>query len=114
MTEQLTLQKGVPVEFTITAAEGDITGCNQTVVFPSFDVKKTLQAGDNVIQFTPDETGIISYTCWMGMLDGRILVVDDLASSPSDAALPEATTSPALIPATPGLGSSRSSGGCCG
>lgn len=108
------VQKGIPVEFTITAAEGDITGCNQTVVFPSFDVKKTLQAGDNVIQFTPDETGIISYTCWMGMLDGRILVVDDLGGSPSDAALPEATTSPALIPATPGLGSSRSSGGCCG
>lgn len=74
------VQKGIPVELTITAEEGNITGCNQTVVFPTFDVKKTLSAGDNVIKFTPNETGLISYTCWMGMLDGRILVVDDLGA----------------------------------
>ena len=76
------VQKGIPVELTITAEEGNITGCNQTVVFPSYDVKKTLSAGDNVIKFTPDEAGLISYTCWMGMLDGRILVVDDLFAAP--------------------------------
>ncbi len=72
------VQKGTPVEFTITADEESITGCNQTVVLPAYDVKKTLKAGDNVIQFTPEKTGIVPYTCWMGMLDGRILVVDSL------------------------------------
>ncbi len=72
------VQKGVPVEFTITADEENITGCNQTVVFPQYNVKKALKSGDNVITFTPEESGIVSYTCWMGMVDGRILVVDDL------------------------------------
>jgi hypothetical protein len=75
------VQKGVPVEFTITADEANITGCNQTVVFPQFDVKKALKPGDNVITFTPEEAGVVSYTCWMGMLDGRILVVDDLGGA---------------------------------
>lgn len=75
------VQKGVPVEFTITADEGSITGCNQTVVFPEYQVKKALQPGDNVITFTPEESGIVPYTCWMGMLDGRILVVDDLSEA---------------------------------
>ena len=75
------VQKGTPVELTITADEANITGCNQTMVFPSYDVKKTLTAGDNVIKFTPEETGIVSYTCWMGMIDGRILVVDDLETA---------------------------------
>ena len=75
------VQKGIPVELTITADESSITGCNQTVVFPAFDVKKTLTAGDNVIKFTPEQTGLIPYTCWMGMLDGRILVVDDLSAA---------------------------------
>ena len=39
------------------------------------------EPGDIVIKFTPEETGIVPYTCWMGMLDGRILVVDDLGSA---------------------------------
>jgi len=75
------VQKGIPVEFTITASESSITGCNQTVVFPEYQVKKALQPGDNVITFTPEESGIVPYTCWMGMLDGRILVVDDLSEA---------------------------------
>ena len=83
------VQKGIPVELTINADESAITGCNQTVVFPAFDVKKTLTVGDNVIQFTPDETGLIPYTCWMGMLDGRILVVDNLFAA-SGASTPDA------------------------
>ena len=69
------------MEFTITADESSITGCNQTVVFPEYQVKKALQPGDNVITFTPEESGIVPYTCWMGMLDGRILVVDDLSEA---------------------------------
>ena len=73
------VQKGIPVQFTIQADESAITGCNQTVVFPEYNVKKALQPGENVIEFTPDKTGIVPYTCWMGMLDGRILVVDDLS-----------------------------------
>ena len=88
------VQKGIPVELTINADESAITGCNQTVVFPAFDVKKTLTAGDNVIQFTPDETGLIPYTCWMGMLDGRILVVDTLFPASSGSPSAGATTTP--------------------
>ncbi|MEN6418574.1 MAG: sulfite exporter TauE/SafE family protein [Clostridiaceae bacterium] len=108
------VQKGIPVELTITADESSITGCNQTVVFPSYDVKKALTPGDNVITFTPDETGLIPYTCWMGMLDGRILVVDDLFASPEAAVPPAATATPAIESAAPSLDPSFTSGSCCG
>ena len=107
------VQKGIPVELTITADENSITGCNQTVVFPSFDVKKTLTAGDNVIKFTPTESGLIPYTCWMGMLDGRILVVDNLFTEP-EAALPSTEPTPALDSAAPNLSQNRAQGSCCG
>ena len=107
------VQKGIPVELTIVAEESDITGCNQTVVFPSFDVKKALTPGDNVINFIPNETGLVSYTCWMGMLDGRILVVDDLfGSSTTSPSLPTAT--PALESTAPNLNPATKTGGCCG
>jgi len=107
------VQKGIPVELTITADESSITGCNQTVVFPSFNVKKTLTPGDNVIKFTPTESGLIPYTCWMGMKDGRILVVDNLFTEP-EAALPSAATTPALDSVAPSLDPSKTSGSCCG
>lgn len=87
------VQKGIPVELTISADENAITGCNQTVVFPAFDVKKALKVGDNVIKFTPEESGLIPYTCWMGMLDGRILVVDDLFSTSGNSAPDAGATS---------------------
>jgi sulfite exporter TauE/SafE/copper chaperone CopZ len=87
------VQKGIPVELTISADENAITGCNQTVVFPAFDVKKALKVGDNVIKFTPEESGLIPYTCWMGMLDGRILVVDDLFSASGNSAPDAGATS---------------------
>ena len=108
------VQKGIPVELTITADESSITGCNQTVVFPAFDVKKALTPGDNVITFTPDETGLIPYTCWMGMLDGRILVVDNLFVSPEAAVPPAATSTPAIESIAPNLDPTTTSDSCCG
>jgi plastocyanin domain-containing protein len=107
------VQKGIPVELTITADESSITGCNQTVVFPAFDVKKALTPGDNVIKFTPEESGLIPYTCWMGMLDGRILVVDNLFSEPEAAAAPNATATPAIDSTAPNL-DATTQGSCCG
>lgn len=80
------VQKGTLVKFNIKAEDKDINGCNATVEFPSFNIEKELKAGDNLIEFTPDKTGTISYSCWMGMIYGKISVVDQLdSSSVSDA-----------------------------
>lgn len=74
------VQKDIPVEFTISADESAITGCNQSLVIPAYGIEQALQPGDNVISFTPGQSGLADYTCWMGMLQGRILVVDSLNS----------------------------------
>ena len=41
-----------------------------------FKMAYAFQPGENVIEFTPGETGTISYTCWMGMIRGTITVTD--------------------------------------
>lgn len=41
-------------------------------------MSKKLQPGDNVIEFTPTETGTFAYSCWMGMIRSRITVVEDI------------------------------------
>ena len=74
------VEKGVPVEFTITAKKGSITGCNASVALPSYGLEQALEEGENLISFTPDQEGLVSYTCWMGMVQGKILVVDSLDS----------------------------------
>jgi len=90
----ITVQKGVPVAWNLQADAGALNGCNNTLVIPEYGLQVKLKAGDNIIMFTPAESGTFAYSCWMGMLTGQITVVDDLnngtaRSAPEgDAALP--------------------------
>lgn len=72
----VTVKKGIPVRLTLKAEKGSINGCNGTLVIPAFDQTVKLKTGDNVIEFTPTETGVIPYSCWMGMVTGEIIVED--------------------------------------
>ena len=76
--EPITVQKGIPVKWVIQAQKSDINGCNNEIVIPEFNTRKKLQAGDNIIEFTPADTGTFAYSCWMGMIRSRITVVDDI------------------------------------
>ena len=73
------VQKGVPVIFNIKAEVDDINGCNNAIVIPKYDIKESLEPGDNIIEFIPIEEGVISYSCWMGMLRSNILVMPDIS-----------------------------------
>jgi sulfite exporter TauE/SafE/copper chaperone CopZ len=71
------IQKDLPTKFIIDGKQ--LTGCNSTIVIPSLDVEQKLQEGENVIEFTPEGTSSIDYSCWMGMISGSIEVVDDIS-----------------------------------
>ncbi len=75
----ITVQAGIPVEWTIHAEEDRINSCNHEIYIPKFDLSVTLEPGDNLIRFTPDTAGSIPYTCWMGMIRSTIYVTDDAA-----------------------------------
>jgi len=74
----IVVQKGIPVKWTITARPGDLNGCNNPVTIPKYNIQKKLVPGDNLIEFTPEEEGNITYTCWMGMISSNIKVVADV------------------------------------
>jgi sulfite exporter TauE/SafE/copper chaperone CopZ len=76
--EAIIVQKGIPVKFIINATQDDLNGCNNPVVIPQFNIQKKLVAGENVIEFLPEQTGTIPYSCWMGMIRSSIQVVDDI------------------------------------
>ncbi len=76
--EPLVVQKGIPVRWNLQADSSDINGCNNRIVIPEYNLEKQLQPGDNIIEFTPDKSGVVRYSCWMGMIRSQITVVDDL------------------------------------
>jgi hypothetical protein len=69
-----TVKKDMPVKFILNAPEGSLTGCNSGIVIPSLGVEKRLSQGENVIEFTPRDTGTIDYSCWMGMIRSSFTV----------------------------------------
>jgi uncharacterized protein len=72
----ITVRKGIPVRWIVRAAPGTLNGCNETLIMPAFGIEKALVPGDNIIEFTPDKTGVIPYSCWMGMIRSTITVVE--------------------------------------
>ena len=72
----ITVRADVPVRWVIHADEEKITGCNNEMVIPALDLRVPLSPGDNIVEFTVDEPGVIPYTCWMGMLNGSITAVE--------------------------------------
>jgi sulfite exporter TauE/SafE/copper chaperone CopZ len=87
--QPITVQKGIPVKWTIQAQEGDINGCNNKIVIPKYNKELQLKAGDNIVEFTPSESGVIPYSCWMGMIKSQITVVDDMNGATASSPLPQ-------------------------
>ncbi|MBU0935422.1 MAG: sulfite exporter TauE/SafE family protein [Spirochaetes bacterium] len=75
---EIIVQSGIPVRFNLNAAPGKLNGCNDAIIIPAFKITKPLVHGDNIIEFTPQATGIVPYSCWMGMINSRIIVVAEL------------------------------------
>jgi len=75
---EITVQKGIPVKWTIKADEDELNGCNNAIVIPKLNIEVSFQVGDNIVEFTAHEAGEITYTCWMGMIKSKIHVVDKL------------------------------------
>jgi plastocyanin domain-containing protein len=65
-------KKGIPVR--MTADMATLKGCSRSVVIASFGVRKTLTGTDNVIIFTPTQTGTINIACSMNMYRGTFTV----------------------------------------
>ena len=72
----ITVKKGIPVRWTLKAKAGEISGCNRTLIIPKYNIERKLQVGDNLIEFTPADSGNITYSCWMGMITATITVED--------------------------------------
>ena len=105
---QFSIKKGVPVKWIIDAQAP--YSCASTIVIPQLGITKTLEAGENTIEFTPSETGDLPFSCSMGMYTGSFSVYDSQSVSDSQPAAASSSTST-------GCGfknNTTTSGGACG
>ncbi|MGM9657743.1 MAG: Fe-S-containing protein [Eubacteriales bacterium] len=72
----ITVKEDIPVKWTINAPDGSINGCNNKMIISEYGIEHTFQEGENIIEFTPTEAGTFIYTCWMGMIKGKIIVTE--------------------------------------
>lgn len=88
------VQKGIPVKWVIDGKE--INTCNNEIIIPSLNKEIKINKGENILEFTP-ESKDMNFSCWMGMINGVIKVVDELETvdtSVPDPTLPAPTTGP--------------------
>jgi uncharacterized protein len=81
--DKFVLQKGVPVKWVIDGQE--INGCNNAIQVPKYGLNFPIKQGLQTIEFTPTDEGVISWSCWMGMIPGTFIVKDgsDLTNAES-------------------------------
>lgn len=109
--DRFVLAVGVPVKWIITGRE--INSCNNAIVVPEYGLRFPVKAGEQVIEFTPREKGVVSWSCWMGMIPGTFVVRDagDVAERDPIAPVSDAPA----ISRGPTCGMAGSVGdGCCG
>lgn len=73
--ESITVKSGIPVKWHLNVPEGSLNGCNNAIIIPQYGIEKELQEGDNIIEFTPQGTGTVQFSCWMGMIRSEIRIV---------------------------------------
>lgn len=70
--QTISVERGRPVRIIMTSTNP--YSCASSFVIPKMNVRKNLQSGENVIEFTPTEAGTIPFSCSMGMYGGAIVV----------------------------------------
>ncbi len=102
-----TVKKGIPVKWIVNST--DVNTCASSIVSSALNIRKSLELGENIIEFTPTETGALKFSCSMGMYRGVFNVVNNDGSGGVAAQeLKNQATAPAG-------GGSCGSGGCgCG
>ncbi|MBU0527408.1 sulfite exporter TauE/SafE family protein [Candidatus Micrarchaeota archaeon] len=70
------LKRGIPVKWEIDAKE--LNGCNNEIIVLEFDLDIKLKPGLQTVEFTPESEGTIRWSCWMGMIPGQFVVLDDI------------------------------------
>lgn len=73
---EITIYSGIPVKWVINVPKDVINGCNYKMIIKAYGITHEFTMGENILEFIPNEAGTVQYTCWMGMIYGKINIID--------------------------------------
>ncbi|MBN1170105.1 sulfite exporter TauE/SafE family protein [Candidatus Micrarchaeota archaeon] len=76
------LKKGIPVRWEIYGHE--INGCNNEIIVREYGLEIPVKKGLQIVEFTPEKTGTVRWSCWMGMIQGQFIIIDGINVSDED------------------------------
>ncbi|MBR9678874.1 MAG: hypothetical protein GON13_01255 [Nanoarchaeota archaeon] len=76
--DSFVLKKGIPVKWIINGIS--INGCNNAIQVPKLGLNFDINKGEQIIEFTPENEGVIPWSCWMGMIPGTFLVKEEIGN----------------------------------
>jgi sulfite exporter TauE/SafE/predicted transcriptional regulator YdeE/copper chaperone CopZ len=82
----IAVKAGMPVKWIINAPDGSINGCNNRMIIKEYDIEYSFKRGENIIEFTPSETGKFQYLLGVNAED-----YDDPSEKIMISEIPEAT-----------------------
>lgn len=71
---KFTIQKGKKVRWIINSTSP--YSCASSIIVPKYGIERDLKSGENIIEFTPTESGTIPFSCSMGMYRGSFQVIE--------------------------------------
>jgi len=71
---QFVVERGKKVRWIIDSSTA--LSCASSIVMPQYGISRSLEKGQNIIEFVPVEIGEIHFSCSMGMYRGKFNVVD--------------------------------------
>lgn len=92
-----TIKNGIPARWIINSLDSQT--CAASIYSQKLGIKKILSLGENVIEFTPNQSGRVSFSCSMGMYRGSFNIIDDTSLDTSNQTTDVAKT---LDPSTAG------------
>jgi plastocyanin domain-containing protein len=67
------LRRGVPAQVTFIRKVS--ATCGTQIVVPEYDIKRDLPLNESVlVEFTPNKSGTLTFSCGLGMLHGSLVV----------------------------------------
>lgn len=87
---KFTVQKGIPVKWIVNSKGSG--SCSSSILMPKYNIQTFLSPGENIINFTPTDSGDVRFSCSMGMYGGKFQVVEATSAEASQSV--QATQSP--------------------
>lgn len=103
----LFVKKDIPIRWIINVKQ--MSGCTDEIIMPEYNIKKSLEYGENIIEFVPKKLGDIKFSCWMQMVWGKFVVTESNINPEQQKLELEKTNLPSGT-----CGGGDSCGGSCG